>query len=327
LTRSRRLCFAVWLACLVLGLAVVAPSKADDFPSRPVRLIMGFGAGGLGDIAGRAIGQKMSESLGKPVVVENLPGAGGMMAAGALIRSPADGHAMLWVSGQNAIARSMFKSLSYDWASDFALVGPIGTFDFVMIVAKDSPLKSVADVIAAAKANPSKFNFGTIAVGTAQNLSAQKFVSMMALGVPTVPFRTTGEVVTGLISGSIQVAFETLPGVIGQIQGGSLRAIAVTSERRTPYLPDVPTIAESGVPNYRVFSWNGIAVVTKTPRPLIDRLNKELALAVNSPEVSKRLKELAIDARTGTPEDLQKIYDDDVALWRQVFIDAKIQPQ
>ena len=325
--RSRRLRLGSWFAALIVGLAVVVPAKADDFPSRPVRLIMGFGAGGLGDIAGRAIGQKMAESLGKPVVIENLPGPGGMMAAGALVRSPADGHAMLWVSGQNAIARSMFKSLSYDWATDFALVGPISTFDFVMIVAKDSPLKTVTDVIAAAKANPGKFNFGTIAVGTAQNLSAQKFVSMAALGVPTVPFRTTGEVVTALISGNIQVGFETLPGVIGQIHAGTLRAIAVTSAQRTPYLPDVPTIAESGVPNYRIFSWNGIAVVAKTPRPLIERLNKELALAVNSPEVSKRLKELTMDVRTGTPEELQKIYDDDVALWRQVFIDAKIQPQ
>ena len=155
----------VWLAALVAWFAPFASATADDFPSRPVRLIMGFGAGGLGDIAGRAIGQKMAESLGKPVVIENLPGAGGMMAAGALIRSAPDGHAMLWVSGQNAIARSMFKSLSYDWATDFALVGPIGTFDFVMIVAKDSPLKTVGDVIAAAKADPAKFNFGTIAVG------------------------------------------------------------------------------------------------------------------------------------------------------------------
>ena len=288
---------------------------------------MGFGAGGLGDIAGRAIGQKMAESLGKPVVIENLPGAGGMMAAGALTRAAPDGHTLLWVSGQNAIARSMFKSLSYDWATDFALVGPIGTFDFVMIVAKDSPLKTVRDVIAAAKADPAKFNFGTIAVGTAQNLSAQKFVSMAGLGVPTVPFRTTGEVVTALISGNVQVAFETVPGVIGQIQAGTLRAIAVSSERRASYLPDVPTIAESGIPNYKVFSWNGIAVAAKTPRPLISRLNKELAGAIASPEVSKRFKELAIEPRTGTPEDLQKIYEDDVALWRQVITDAKIQPQ
>ena len=315
------------LAALVACLGPFASVKADEFPTRPVRLIMGFGAGGLGDIAGRAIGQKMAESLGKPVVIENLPGAGGMMAAGALTRAAPDGHTLLWVSGQNAIARSMFKSLSYDWATDFALVGPIGTFDFVMIVAKDSPLKTVRDVIAAAKADPAKFNFGTIAVGTAQNLSAQKFVSMAGLGVPTVPFRTTGEVVTALISGNVQVAFETVPGVIGQIQAGTLRAIAVSSERRASYLPDVPTIAESGIPDYKVFSWNGIAVAARTPRPLISRLNKELAGAVASPEVSRRFKELAIEPRTGTPEDLQRIYETDVALWRQVINDAKIQPQ
>jgi tripartite-type tricarboxylate transporter receptor subunit TctC len=269
----------------------------------------------------------MAESLGKPVVIENLPGAGGMMAAGALTRAAPDGHTLLWVSGQNAIARSMFKSLSYDWATDFALVGPIATFDFVMIVARDSPLKTVRDVIAAAKADASKFNFGTIAVGTAQNLSAQKFVSMAGLSVPAVPFRTTGEVVTALLSGNVQVAFETVPGVIGQIQAGTLRAIAVSSERRASYLPDVPTIAESGIPNYKVFSWNGIAVAAKTPRSLISRLNKELAGAIASPEVSKRFRELALEPRTGTPEDLQKIYDDDVALWRQVITEAKIQPQ
>ena len=288
---------------------------------------MGFGAGGLGDIAGRVIGQKMAESLGKPVVIENLPGAGGMMAAASLTRSAPDGHTMLWVSGQNAIARSMFKALSYDWATDFALVGPIGTFDFVMIVAKDSPLKTVRDVIAAAKSDPTKFNFGTIAVGTAQNLSALKFVSMTGLSVPTVPFRTTGEVVTALISGNVQVAFETVPGVIGQIQSGALRAIGVSSERRASYLPDVPTIAESGVADYKVFSWNGIAVPAKTPQPLVARLNKELASAIATPEVSKRFRELAIEPRTGTPEDLQKIYEADVALWRKVIIDAKIQPQ
>ena len=269
----------------------------------------------------------MAELLGKPVVIENLPGAGGMMAAGALTRAAPDGHTLLWVSGQNAIARSMFKSLSYDWTTDFALVGPMGTFDFVMIVAKDSPLKTVRDVIAAAKADPAKFNFGTIAVGTAQNLSAQKFVSMAGLGVPTVPFRTTGEVVTALISGNVQVAFETVPGVIGQIHAGTLRAIAVSSERRASYLPDVPTIAESGIPDYKVFSWNGISVAARTPRPLISRLNKELASAIASPEVSRRFKELAIEPRTGTPEDLQRIYETDVALWRQVINDAKIQPQ
>lgn len=302
-------------------------ASAQEFPSRTIRLIMGFGPGGLGDIAGRAIGQKLSDQLGRPVVIENLPGAGGMPAAQALTRSPPDGHAMLWVSGQNAIAPSMFKSLSYNWATDFVPVGPIGVFDFVLVVAKDSPLKTVQDVIAAAKSDPSKFNIGSIAVGTAQNLSALKFVSMAGLSVPTVPFRTTGEVVTGLLSGNIQAAFETLPGVIAQVQSGTLRAIAVTSEKRVSFLPAVPTIAESGIPDYKVFSWNGIVVPARTPREIVVRLNKELAVAVTNPEVSRRLNELIIEPRIGTPEDLQKIYDTDLALWRQVITEAKIQPQ
>src|SRR4051812_25178354 len=193
----------------VLGFS--APASAQDFPSRPVRMLMGFGPGGLADIAGRAIGQVMSHSIGQPVVIENMPGAGASLAANALARSAPDGHTILWVSSQNAIAPSMFKSLPYDWSRDFTPIGPMATFDFVLFVRKDSPLKTVKDVIDAAKKAPDKFNFGSIAVGTAQNLSTLNFVSMAGLNVPTVPFRSTGEVVTGLLSGNIQAAFETIP--------------------------------------------------------------------------------------------------------------------
>src|ERR1700761_2233662 len=299
---------AALAATFAAALGFSGPASAQDFPSRPVRMIMGFGPGGLADIAGRAIGQVMSQSLAQPVVVENMPGAGASIASLALARSQPDGHTIMWVSSQNAIAPSMFKSLPYDWSRDFAPIGPMATFDFVLFVHKASPLKTVKDVIEAAKANPDKFNFGSIAGGTAQNLSTLNFVAMAGLHVPTVPFRTTGEVMTGLISGNVQAAFETIPGAIGQIQGGEMRAIAVSSKHRVPFLPDVPTIAESGLPDYWTYSWNGMVLPAKTPRAVVMRVNKEINAAVATPEVRKRFRELIMEPRTGAPEDLEKMY-------------------
>lgn len=313
----------------VLSLAAAlaaAPAVAQEFPSRTVKIVMGFGPGGLGDIAGRAIGEVMSKSISQPVVIENMPGPGAMNAANTVARAAPDGHTMLWVSSQNAIAPSMFKSLSYDWSRDFTPVGPMATFDFVLFVHKDSPLKTVQDVIAAANKEPEKFNFGSIAVGTAQNLSTLNFVSMAGLKVPVVPFRTTGEVMTALISGSVQAAFETIPGAIGQINAGQMRAIAVSSNRRVPFLPDVPTIAESGVPNYWTYSWNGMVLPAKTPPAVVARVNKEINSAIATPEVQKRFRELIMEPRTGTPEELEKMYQADVATWRRIITEAKIQP-
>ena len=194
------------------GIAFLAAANAEEFPTRPIKLIIGFGAGGLGDVSARLVMQKVSASLGKPIIVENMPGPGGMAAAAAASRAAPDGHTMLWVSGQNAISPSLFKSLPYSW-SDLAPVTTVGVFDFVIVVDKASPLKTVGDVIAAAKKSPDTFNIGTISVGSAQYLMASLFESMAGIKATIVPFRTTGELVTALISKQIQVVFETVPGV------------------------------------------------------------------------------------------------------------------
>jgi tripartite-type tricarboxylate transporter receptor subunit TctC len=317
---------SLWLAAGIAAWASVAPLAAQEFPSRPVRIVVGFGAGGLGDIAARAIAQVMSPAIGQPVVIENVPGPGAVNASLNVARAAPDGHTMLWVSSQNAIAPSMFKALPYNWSRDFTPVGPMATFDYVLFVNKDSPLKTVKDVIEAAKKDPEKFNFGSVSVGTGQNLSALSFSQMAGLKVPTVPFRTTGEVVTALISGNVQAAFETIPGVIGQINGGSLRAIAVSANKRVPFLPDVPTIIESGLPDYWIYSWNGMVLPAKTPPQVVQRVNKEINAAIATPEIQKRFRELIMEPRTGTPEDLQKIYDADVVMWRRIITEAKIEP-
>ena len=278
---------------------------------------MGFGPGGLGDIAGRAIGEVMSKSIGQPVVIENMPGAGGATAALAVARAAPDGHSMLWVSSQNAIAPSMFKALPYDWSRDFTPIGPMATFDFVLFVHKDSPLKTVRDVIEAAKKNPDKFNFGSIAVGTAQNLSTLKFVSMAGLkrADGAVPHHRRGDDRADLRQHPGGVRDHS--GRHRPDQAGSMRAIAVSSTKRNPFLPDVPTIAESGVPDYLTYSWNGMVLPAKTPPNVVMRVNKEINSAIATPEIQKRFRELIMEPRTGTPEDLQKIYETDVAVWRQ----------
>ena len=312
------------VAAFAVAAGVVGIAAAQEFPSRPIKLIIGFGAGGLGDTAGRAIAQHMSTTIGKPVVVENMPGAGGSLAASTLARSDPDGHTMLWVSGQNAIAPSMFKSLPYNWSRDFAPVATVGKFDYVIVVGKDSPLKTLKEAIEASKKNPDKFNIAVISAGSAQHLNALWFRSLTGMTVPTVHFKTTGQVVAALLAGDVQVAFETLPGVIGQIKSGTLRALAVSSGERLASLPDVPTSREAGVPEYLMTSWNGIVVPAKTPKDIVMRLNKALREAVMAPEVTKRLADINLDPMLGSPEDLQKVFESDLNRWRKVISDAKL---
>jgi tripartite-type tricarboxylate transporter receptor subunit TctC len=266
----------------------------------------------------------MSDSMGKPVVIENMPGAGGITAAANVARAAPDGYTILLTSSQNAASPSLFKSLPYDARNGFAMVSTVGLFGFVIVAKPDGPYKTLQDAIAAGRKDPQHFNIATISAGSIQNLAALLFAKMAKLDVQTVPFKTTGDVVVSVMSGQTQIALENLPAVISQIRSGKLRALAVASEKPIALLPGVPTIAESGVPEFTLESWNGFAVPAKTPKPIVDKLSKEIAMAIAAPDMQEKLKSFGITPHPTTPEEMQKMYDDDFVRWKQVITDAKL---
>lgn len=307
--------------------AATSMATAQNYPTHPVRIVVPFAAGGVADITARVLAQKMSENMGQQVLVENRPSAGGIIASEAVAKADPDGYALLFMTNGNAVSVSLFKSLPYDTVKDFAPVSTVGFFDLVLVVDSASKVGSVRDLIAFAKANPNKVNIGTINIGSTQNLAAELFKSMSGIDAQVVPFKATPSVITALKGNDVQAAFEILAPVLPQIKGGALRAVAVTSEKRYAGLPDVPTIAESGVPGYQASSWNAVAAPAKTPRSVIDRLNREVNAAVAAPEVRKRLGELGVDARGSTSEALGKLLASEIAKWHGVIERAKIQPQ
>jgi tripartite-type tricarboxylate transporter receptor subunit TctC len=308
-------------------LAAATAAVAQTYPARPVRLLVPFAAGGVADITARVVSQEMSAALGQQVLVENRPSAGGIVASEAVAKADPDGYMLLFITNGNAVSASLFKSLPYDTVSDFAPVSTVGFFDLVLVVDSASKIGSVRELIAYSKANPNKLNLGTINPGSTQNLAAELFKSMSGLDAQVVPFKATPAVIAALKGGDVQAAFEILAPVMGQIKGGTLKPLAVTSERRYPGLPEVPTVAESGVPGYQASSWNGIAAPARTPKAVIDRLNREVNAAVAKPELRKRLSELGVEARAGTPEALRELLVAEIAKWKAVIERAKIEKQ
>jgi len=311
----------------VLVAITASAASAQNYPSRPVKIVVPFSAGGVADITARVLSQKMSETIGQQVLVENRPSAGGIIASDAVAKSDPDGYTLLFMTNGNALSVSLFKALPYDTVKDFAPVSTVGFFDLVLVVDSASKIASVRDLLAYGKANPNKLNIGTINIGSTQNLAAELFKSMSGIDAQVVPFKATPMVITALKGNDVQAAFEILAPVMAQVKGGALKAVAVTSDRRYPGFPDVPTIAESGVPGYQASSWNAVAAPAKTPKAVIEKLNQEVNAAVAAPEVRKRLDELGVDARAGTPEALAALLASEIAKWRGVIERAKIEPQ
>lgn len=315
------------LLIAVAGSAASAAALAQDYPSKPAKIVVGFAPGGVADITVRIVAQKLSERLKQQFLVENRPSAGGIIAAEAVAKAPPDGYTLLLISNGNAVSTSLFKKLSYDPVKDFATVSQIGYFGLAIVTSNESKLKTVKDVVAAAKADPGKLTVGTIGIGSTQHLSAELFKSLAGIDFTVVPFKGSSEVLTALKGGDIQLGFEILAPVMAQVKGGGLRALAVTTQNRFPGLPGVPTVVESGVPGYDVASWNGIAAPAKTPRPVVQLLNKEINAVLALPDVKQRFDELGVVAQGGTPEALGALLTKEIAKWQDVVAKAKIEKQ
>ena len=317
---------------LLLGLAPsvfaqTSSTAAVNFPSKPLKIVVPFGAGGIADLTARTVGAKMADILGQPVVIDNKPGAGGIAAGDLVAKSEPDGTTLLLMSNGTAVSAGLFKSLPYDTAKDFAPVSTLGFFDIILVTKTDSPFKTLAELLAFAKTNPGKLNLGTINIGSTQNLAAELFKSTAGISLQIVPFNGTPAVITALRGGQIDAAVEILGPVKTQIDAKAIQALAVFGLKRSPSLPEVPTAKESGITSMNAASWNALAVPAKTPKDTIAKLNAAAATALASPDVKKRLADLGVEAGASSPEVLGELLNAEIKRWGEVINRANIPKQ
>jgi tripartite-type tricarboxylate transporter receptor subunit TctC len=324
--RRRALLGASLITAAAFGMALPAQAQTA-FPSKPLRVVVPFAAGGVGDLTARIVATKLADLLKQPVVIENRPGAGGVVAAETVARAEPDGHTLFLMSNGTAVTAGLFKSLPFDTVKDFTPVSTLGYFDIAVIVPANSPHKTLKELVAFAKANPGKLNVGSINIGSTQNLAAELFKSTADIEVQVVPYKGTPELIGAIRGQQVDVAVEILSPMLTHIQSGALRALAVTGEKRSIVLPDVHTAVESGVKDFVASSWNALAVPAKTPRPVVDRLQREIAAALADAGVREKLRGLNIDARSSSPEQTAALLASDIRRWSGVIERANIPKQ
>lgn len=320
--------FIAAFAMIVLPLAVVASAAAtpqlNDYPNRPVMLIVPYGAGGVADVGMRILGAALSQQLKQQFVIENKPGPGAIIAAEAAIQAAPDGYTTLMTGNFNAIAKALFNKLPYDILTDFE---PISTafFQQVEIITRpNSPYKSLQALIAAAKAHPGKINIGTTPPGSTQNLAAQLFLSSTGIKGTIVTFRTSPEMADAVMRGDIDAEFEFYAPVHGLLTSNKLVALASTGPKRTAYLSNVPTVTESGVKDYDVVSWNGLSFAAKTPKSIVSKLNAAMKVVLSKPDLQDRAKQLGMEMRWSTPEKMTALMKSDISRFGAVIKAAGI---
>ena len=323
--RNTRLLAAAGCVLIALAATGVRAGDTEAYPSKPVRIIVPYGAGGIADVTMRLVAKQLSAHFDEQFFVDNRPGAGGIVAMKAVQEVQPDGYTLFMIGGGLTIAKALFKSLPYNIETDFAPISTTASYGLLIATKAGSPLKTVKDIIAAAKANPGKLNFGTINAGSTQHLSAELFRIMAGINVATIPYKTTPDLALAVLRGDVDVAFDYYPGFQSVLAEGRLMAVATTGSERSPNLPKVPTVAESGLPGYEVTSWNGIAAPAGTPQEIVIELNHAVDEALASPEVQKYSASAGMDARAMSPPELAKRIHADVSKWTHVISTAGIQ--
>lgn len=304
-----------------------APLSAQSYPTKTVRLVVPFSPGGSTDVTARILAQKLTEAWRQQVIVDNRAGAGGNIGAESVARAAPDGYTLLLATtGVMAINHKLYKSLPYDSLKDLAPVTQIGGLPLILIVHPSLPAKSVRDLVAMAKAKPGSLSFASSGVGSATHMTAELFRMMAGVDMVHIPYKGSGQAMTDLISGQVGVAFDQITSSIGHVQSGKLRALAVTSAKRFPSVPNLPTVAEAGVAGYESVSWNGIAAPARTPREIIDRIQGEVARALQQADMKERFLKDGIEPIGSTPEQFAAHIRSERAKWEKVVDRAGIKP-
>jgi tripartite-type tricarboxylate transporter receptor subunit TctC len=318
---------ALLMASAILLMAVL-PAQAQNYPSKPIRIIVAYTPAGTTDILARAIGQKMSESWSQPVIVENRPGAAGNIGTELAAKATPDGYTLIMgTAGTHGINVSLYRKLNWHSLRDFAPVSLAAMVPNIMVVNNSLPIKSVKELIAYAKANPGKLSYGSPGNGSTAHLSMELFKSMTGTNLVHIPYKGSAGVLADVMGGQIAVTIDNMPVYLPQVKAGKIRALAVSPAKRSTAAPDIPTIAEAGVPGYDSGAWFGLLAPAGTPRAIVEKLSVETARILKLPDVSKRISELGAEPVGSTPAQFTALIKDEIAKWAKVIKDANVELQ
>ena len=312
---------------ILAALVVSASAGAQPYPSKPIRMVVPFAAGGVVDTTARALAPRMSDGLGQPVIIDNRPGAGGNIAADVVAKAPPDGYTLLITTAGHAISPGLYKKLPFDAGRDFTAITQIFSSYLVFVAALKVPAATVQEVIALAKARPGSLNYGSTGLGAPPHLVGELFKMTAGVDMVHVPYKGDAPMYLALLAGEVDVAFGPLGNAIQHIRSGKLRALAMTNPRRSAVIPDVPTMAEAGVPNFEITGWLGLFAPAGTPRPIVNRLYAEMLKTISSAEIRERAPAWGYDVLGSTPDEFDARFKSDLALYARVIREARIPLQ